>query len=208
MPSPTRKPVRPAEKRNTNNDRTWISGNDLVRAKLMTEVSHAFVAECRSLLVNDYLPKIEKSVEMLSDEQIWWRANPSSNSIGNLLLHLSGNVRQWIVVGLGGATDTRDRDAEFAQRDTIPRHELLNRLRQTLREADQTLAEFNTERLLDQFTIQSLQVTALAAILHVVEHFSMHTGQIILIAKMFAAVDLEFYDFTSGAPKLTWKSAP
>src|SRR5947209_8746749 len=174
----------------------------------MSEVNQAFIAECRSLLVKDYLPKIERSVELLSDEQIWWRANPSSNSIGNLLLHLSGNVRQWIVVGLGGATDTRDRDAEFAQRDVIPRDELLNRLRQTLREADETLAEFDAKRLLDPFTIQGLQVSALAAILHVVEHFSMHTGQIILIAKMFQDIDLEFYDFTTGAPKLTWKSAP
>ena len=125
-----------------------------------------------------------------------------------LPLHLSGNVGQWIVVGLGGAADMRDRDAEFAQREMIPRDELLNRLRQTLGDADETLARFETDKLLEPFAIQGLEVTALAAILHVVEHFSMHTGQIILIAKMFAAVDLEFYDFTSGAPKLAWKSAP
>lgn len=174
----------------------------------MSEVNQAFIAECRSLLANDYLPKIKKCVELLNDEQVWWRANPSSNSIGNLLLHLSGNVRQWIVVGLGGATDTRDRDAEFAQQETIPRDELLDRLRETLQNADETLAHFDTENLLELFTIQGLQVSALAAILHVVEHFSMHTGQIILIAKMFDDVDLEFYDFTSGAPKLTSKSAP
>ena len=160
----------------------------------MSEVNQAFIAECRSLLVKDYLPKIERCVELLSDEQIWWRANPSSNSIGNLLLHLSGNVRQWIVVGLGGATDTRDRDAEFAQRDVIPRDELLNRLRQTLREADETLAEFDVERLLDPFTIQGLQVSALAAILHVVEHFSMHVGQIVYITKEVTAHDLRFYN--------------
>ena len=177
-------------------------------ARHMNEVNQAFIAECRSLLLNDYLPKIEKCLELLSDEQIWWRANSSSNSIGNLLLHLSGNVRQWIVVGLGGATDTRDRDAEFAQRDMVPRPELQDRLRRTLREADQTLAGFETGRLLDQFTIQGTEVIALTAILHVVEHFSMHTGQIILISKMFADVDLEFYDFSAGTPKLTWKSAP
>src|SRR2546422_10098932 len=119
----------------------------------MDEVGQAFIAGARAYFAEDYLPKIERCLELLTDEQIWWRANPSSNSIGNLLLHLSGNVRQWIVVGLGGATDTRDRDAEFAQRDVIPRDELLNRLRQTLREADETLAEFDAERLLDPFTI-------------------------------------------------------
>src|ERR1051325_2183401 len=137
----------------------------------MRAIGSAFLKESRSLLTGDYLPKIERCVTLLTDDQIWWRANASSNSIGNLLLHLSGNVRQWIVVGLGGAADTRDRDAEFAQRDVIARSELLTRLRETLRDADQTLADFDTERLLDQFTIQGLQVVALAAILHVVEHF-------------------------------------
>ena len=172
----------------------------------MSTVGDSFLKESRSLLLGDYLPKIERCLGLLSDEQIWWRANPASNSIGNLLLHLSGNVRQWIVVGLGGAPDARDRDAEFAQRDVIPRDDLLARLRETLREADQTLAHFDEARLLDRFTIQGLEVSALPAILHVVEHFSMHTGQIIMLAKMFTEIDFEFYDFKSGAPQLSWKT--
>ena len=172
----------------------------------MSTIATAFLKESRTLLVGDYLPKIERCVTLLTDEQVWWRANSASNSIGNLLLHLSGNVRQWIVVGLGGAVDKRDRDAEFAQRDVIPRDELLARLRETLHEADQTLADFADERLLDQFTIQGIETSALAAIVHVVEHFSMHTGQIILLAKMFTEIDLEFYDFKSGAPVLTWRT--
>lgn len=166
----------------------------------------AFLKESRSLLTADYLPKIERCVTLLTDDQIWWRANPASNSIGNLLLHLSGNVRQWIVVGLGGAVDARDRDAEFAQRDVIPRDELLARLRETLSEADRTLADFDDERLLDQFSIQGLEVTALGAIIHVVEHFAMHTGQIILLAKMFTEAGLDFYDFKGGAPVMTWRT--
>jgi uncharacterized damage-inducible protein DinB len=88
----------------------------------------------------------------------------------------------------------------------IPRDELLTRLRDTLREADQTLTNFDHERLLDQFTIQGMETSALAAIMHVVEHFSMHTGQIILLAKMFSEIDLEFYDFQSGAPVLAWRT--
>ena len=166
----------------------------------MSTIETAFLKESRTLLVEDYLPKLEHSVSLLTDEQIWWRANSASNSIGNLLLHLSGNVRQWIVVGLGGAVDERDRDAEFAQRDVIRRDELLARLRETLREADQTLANFNDERLLDQFTIQGTETTALAAIMHVVEHFSMHTGQIILLTKQLTAQDMQFYDFQGGRP--------
>ena len=173
----------------------------------MSEVGHAFISEARSLLLTDYLPKIEQCVALLNDQQIWWRANPESNSVGNLLLHLSGNVRQWIVVGLGGAADQRDRDAEFAQREIITRAELVQGLRQTLKEVDATLATFDSDRLLERFTIQKSDVSALAALFHVVEHFSMHTGQIILLTKMFAAIDLEFYDFKEGAPIHSWKSA-
>ena len=173
----------------------------------MNEVGQAFISEARSLLLTDYLPKIERCVAVLNDDQIWWRANPESNSIGNLLLHLSGNVRQWIVVGLGGAPDKRDRDAEFAQREIITKDELIKGLRRTLNEADQTLATFDSNRLLERFTIQKSDVSALAAIFHVVEHFSMHTGQIILLTKMFAAIDLEFYDFKDAAPIHAWKSA-
>src|SRR5256714_4234678 len=153
-------PGLPEEKRNINDGRTWMSGSDLVRRKVMSEVSQAFVAECRSLLANDYLPKIVKSVEVLSDEQLWWRANESSNSIGNLLLHLSGNIRQWIVVGLGGATDTRDRDAEFAQRDVISGEKPGDLLKRTVREADATLAAFDRDKLLDKYRIQGLEVPA------------------------------------------------
>ena len=173
----------------------------------MSEFGQAFISEARSLLLTDYLPKIEQCVARLNDEQIWWRANPESNSIGNLLLHLSGNVRQWIVVGLGGSVDRRDRDAEFAQREVITRNELVQGLRQTLAEVDATLATFNSDRLLERFTIQKSDVSALAAIFHVVEHFSMHTGQIIILTKMFAAIDLEFYDFKEGKPIHAWKSA-
>jgi uncharacterized damage-inducible protein DinB len=170
----------------------------------MSEIGQVFITRCRHHFAEDFLPKIERCLEMLSDEQIWWRPNPESNSIGNLLLHLSGNVRQWIVSGLGGASDARNRDAEFAERAIVPRDELLARLKQTLSEADSALATFDGERLLERMQIQGCDVTALEAILHVVEHFSMHTGQIILMSKIFAEVDLGFYDFSGPAPVPKW----
>src|SRR4029453_717566 len=92
----------------------------------------AFVAEASDFLVTEYLPKIERCLEQLDDNQIWWRPNPQSNSIGNLVLHLCGNARQWIVCGLGGENDQRQRDTEFAQRDVIERHKLLELLRSTV----------------------------------------------------------------------------
>ena len=160
----------------------------------MKLIGETFLERSRYHLAEDLLPKIERCVELLADEQIWWRANDESNSIGNLLLHLSGNVRQWIVCGLGGADDLRDRDAEFGQRELIPRTELLAKLRLTVSEAVSTLARFDAERLLDRYTIQSNDVSALEAILHVVEHFSMHTGQIILLTKQLTARDMHFYE--------------
>ncbi len=123
----------------------------------MSEIGQVFIARCRHHFAEDFLPKIERCLELLSDEQIWWRANPQSNSIGNLLLHLSGNVRQWIVSGIGGMIDARDRDAEFAARAIIPRDELLARLKQTLSEADNALANFDSDRLLERMKIQGVR---------------------------------------------------
>jgi uncharacterized damage-inducible protein DinB len=173
----------------------------------MNETGESFIASARAYFTEDYLPKIERSLELLTDEQIWWRANPQSNSIGNLLLHLSGNVRQWIVCGIGAATDNRDRDSEFAQRNTIPRDELIGGLKQTLNEADTALAEFDTDKLLERHSIQGCDVTALAAIFHVVEHFSMHAGQIIFLTKLLTGKELRFYDFEGGKPLLRFSSS-
>ena len=155
----------------------------------MNEIGQVFIASARAYFAQDYLPKIERCLELLTDEQIWWRANPQSNSIGNLLLHLSGNVRQWIVCSLGDGNDARDRDSEFAQRFIIPRDELLARLRQTLTEADATLAKLDPEQLLERHVIQGLDVSALEAIFHVVEHFSMHVGQVLFLTKQFAELE-------------------
>ena len=173
----------------------------------MSEIGREFIARARHHLSEDFLPKIERCVTRLTDQQIWWRPNAESNSIGNLVLHLSGNARQWIVGGLGGAPDARDRDAEFAQREMVARAELLAGLKQTLREVDATLGSFDSDRLMEQRTIQASEVTALAAILHVVEHFSMHTGQIITVTKLLTASDLRFYDFEGDKPLARFSSA-
>lgn len=173
-------------------------------AESRTAVSGAFIQEARRLLTEEYLPKIERCVERLTNEQIWWRPNPESNSIGNLMLHLSGNARQWIVCGLGGEVDQRHRQTEFDEREEIPGEELLGKLRTTVTDVSGVLARFDSARLLDEYPIQGTRVTALAAVFHVTEHFSMHTGQIILLTKMLANADLIFYDFSTGKPVHTW----
>jgi uncharacterized damage-inducible protein DinB len=171
------------------------------------EFARAFIQKARELLSGEYLPKIERCLEKLTDEQIWWRSNPEANSIGNLLLHISGNARQWIVCGLGGEPDMRVRDAEFKERKIIPRTELLSLVKATVMDLDKVLQSFDPAQLLNEYRIQGAEVTALAAIFHVTEHFSMHTGQIILLTKMLADIDLVFYDFSSGKPVHTWHEA-
>lgn len=156
----------------------------------MTDITHPFLSESRRFLTADYLPKIERSLADLSDEEIWWRPNEASNSIGNLVLHLCGNVRQWIVGGIGGRQEPRDRQSEFDRRDPIERDELLARLRTVLAEADDVLGRVTAEELARRRHIQEYDVTGLEAIYHVVEHFSMHTGQIIYISKLRGGRDL------------------
>src|SRR5829696_6603486 len=157
-------------------------------------ISRAFIARASAFLLGDYLPKIERCLEKLTDEQIWWRANEESNSIGNLILHLCGNARQWIVCGVGSQPDMRNRDAEFEQRDAIAREELLTLLRATVADVEKTLHTLDPATLLERRQIQGHNVDVLEAVFHVTEHFSMHTGQIILLTKLLTASDLRFYD--------------
>ena len=163
-------------------------------------IARAFLARASGYLLGDYLPKIERCLEKLSDDQIWWRANEESNSIGNLILHLCGNARQWIVCGVGSAPDARNRDAEFEQRDVIPRDELVTLLRTTLSDVQTTLQSVDPSTLLEHRKIQGNDVDILEAVFHVTEHFSMHTGQIILLTKLLTATDLHFYDFEGDVP--------
>ena len=189
-------------KQNTNDGRKTL--------KTMSDfaTSQAFIAHASKFLLGDYLPKIERCLEKLTDEQIWWRANEESNSIANLILHLCGNARQWIICGVGNAPDNRDRDSEFAQRETIPRDELLTLLRSTLSEVETTLLNLDPSVLLEHRKIQGNDVELLEAIFHVTEHFSMHTGQIIMLTKMLTSSDLRFYDFEADAPVVRWHSGP
>ncbi|HEX5409680.1 MAG TPA: DinB family protein [Gemmatimonadaceae bacterium] len=173
----------------------------------MTNIGQSFLDHSRQFLLRDFLPKIAACANKLSDDDIWWRPNDTSNSIGNLLLHLSGNVRQWIVSGVGGAPDARDRPREFAERTAIPGAELMAALTATVEEAEQVLANISPDALLEIRHIQGNDVTILEAVYHVVEHFSMHTGQITYITKLRTGQDLGFHRHLSP-PKTTAGEPP
>jgi len=141
--------------------------------------------------------RIEICLAKLTPDQIWMRGAETQNAAGNLALHLTGNVRQWILTGIGGAPDHRVRDAEFAARDGISSEELSRRLREAVAAALPIIRTLPAARLTERITVQGHDVSLMEAIFHVVEHFSGHTSQIIFITKMVTGEDLGFYAYFS-----------
>jgi hypothetical protein len=129
----------------------------------------------------------------LTPEQVWWRPNESSNSVGNLILHLNGNVRQWLVVPFTTGDDRRDRPSEFAERRQIPPAALIDMLDGTMQEAAEVLSRLTDRDLRATFHIQGYTVSGLHAVYQVVEHFGMHYGQILYAAKLLQGRNLGFY---------------
>src|ERR1700676_380757 len=162
-----------------------------------------FLEFSREKLLEQYWPRLRRCVEELSDEQVWWRPNDASNSIGNLILHLNGNVRQWLVASFKRLDDHRDRPAEFRERRLVPAPVLLQKLGTTMKEASEVLASLSEADLLTTFEIQGYTVTGLHAVYQVVEHFGLHYGQIVYITKLLRGEDLVLYrdlDATGRAP--------
>lgn len=168
-------------------------------------LSSEFIARSRYYLSEEYIVKIERALEPLAPEAVWHRDDEGSNSIGNLLLHLTGNIRQWIVSGVGGAPDHRRRSTEFEARAGQDMASLIATLRAALAEVDAVLATLDDEALASRRTIQGREVSVLDAVYHVVEHFSMHTGQIILLAKRHAPGRIRFYEDAGGLAIPRWR---
>ena len=157
------------------------------------DISVLFLEFSREKLLNQYWPRLRSCVESLSDEQVWWRPNDASNSIGNLMLHLNGNVQQWLVAPFDGSEDRRNRPAEFAERQIVPVAALVDTLDGTLRRASEVLSTLTGADLRKTFHIQGYTVTGLHAVYQVVEHFGLHYGQIVYITKSMRGVDMGFY---------------
>jgi uncharacterized damage-inducible protein DinB len=137
--------------------------------------------------------RIQDCLRKLSYEQVWARNSENENSVGNLVLHLCGNLGQWIGTGVAGQPDTRERDREFAARGDIQPAELAKRLTSTVDEAVNTIRGLTAERLMQQTTVQRYSITVLEAVYHVVEHFAQHTGQIMFATKLLTGQDLGYY---------------
>ena len=161
-------------------------------------IDRAFL-DCSATELSKHSSRIDACLEQLTEDQIWARGGENENAVGNLVLHLCGNVRQWIIGGVGGAPEARDRDAEFAARGSLATSQLRERLAATVDQAVRVIAAVPAARLRDRLQIQGYEVSVLEAIYHVVEHFSGHTGQIIFATKMLTGADLGFYRHLSSA---------
>ena len=166
---------------------------------MSTDLASAFLERSRYYLGLEYPGKIRLALTAMPADRLWQRANESSNSAGNLVLHLAGNVRQWIASGVGGAPDVRHRDAEFAARDGAGLEPLLATLEAACAESVAVFDRLDAAALAETRLIQGRRTTVFSAIYHVVEHFSGHTGQLIMMAKAAApAGAVRFYDDTGG----------
>ncbi len=158
-----------------------------------TAIHEALIREVIHRLFDESLPRILSCLDQLTDQQIWWRPNETSNSIGNLVLHLSGNVRQWIGNGLGGLPDQRKRQTEFDERRMLSGEALANELKQTMNMAKEIIARVPETELVVRRKVQTFEETGMTILIHVTEHFSYHTGQIAYITKMLTDRSLDFY---------------
>lgn len=169
------------------------------------DLSRAFIQQSRAQLTDEYTPKILACLGKLTEEDVWWRPNPATNSVGNLILHLCGNARQWIVASIEGHHDIRIRSAEFTAEGGFDKAMLSALLTTTLRDVDAVLASLPLDALKEKRQVQGFEMTVMQAIYHVVEHFSGHTGQITYITKMRTANELDFYRVApDGTVTTTW----
>jgi len=157
------------------------------------DLATALIAECRRRLIDESGPRLERCLDLCGAGDLWWRPNAAVTSIGNLTLHLCGNIRQWLIAGLGGAPDERDRDAEFSERGPIAEADLRARWRSVIAESAAVLDALDPAELLRQRPVQTFHETGLSILVHVVEHASYHVGQITWITKHRTGGDTGYY---------------
>ncbi len=158
------------------------------------EFRNALAHQVRVRLFEEGVPRIKKCLSLLSEEEVWQRPNENLVSIGNLVLHLCGNVRQWLVCGIGGRKDTRIRQIEFDEKGPIPNEKLIADLEKVMAEVEEVLSEIQPEDLLAIRSVQGLFTESGVSILvHVVEHFSYHVGQITWQTKLLKNIDVGYY---------------
>ena len=160
----------------------------------LKEIMASITREVHFRLREESVPRIRKCLGQLTDEEIWRRPNSNLVSVGNLVVHLCGNVRQYVMFGLGNEPDHRQRQAEFDQREIIPREKLLEELDRLMVDVKRVLNTLTPDVLTKTYNIQGIDITGFGILMHVVEHFSYHVGQITWYTKLVKDVDLGYYE--------------
>ena len=137
--------------------------------------------------------RLVKCMHLLGEDLVWHRPNANVVSVGNLVLHLCGNVGQWINSTLGKTTDDRDRDSEFTEQGALPIRELERRLQGTVDQAVLTIGSLTAKDITASWAVQGFTETGTGILMHVVEHFSYHTGQVTLHTKLLLDIDTGYY---------------
>ncbi len=149
--------------------------------------------EIRLRMIEESIPRITQCLQVLNEDEIWSRSNTNTNPMGNLVLHLCGNVRQYLISSIGGQPDNRDRDSEFSLASRVSKETLIAELSKLQTEIEHVVSKISTQELLHTRSVQGFQMNGIQIIIHVIEHFSYHTGQIAFFTKQLKDVDLKFY---------------
>lgn len=161
--------------------------------KIEVQILNGLVSEFNRRVHEEGFTRIKKCLSLLSEEEVWLRPNKNTVSVGNLILHLSGNVEQWIGAGLGDIPDTRKRDVEFSTQDGLSKGELIDIIQKTILDAQNVLSATSAEDLILEKEVQVYKESGLSIIVHVIEHFSYHIGQITYATKSIKDVDTLYY---------------
>ncbi len=159
----------------------------------MSPFYQEFVKEIKRRLLEESIPRTRKCLTLLSQEDIWYRPNAHSNSVGNLVLHLCGNARQWIIAGFGRQEDQRDRKAEFQEQGPLPTGDLLKLLDKLRVDLEGVLDQLSEEEVMRGYQVQVFEESGIAMLIHTVEHFSYHVGQITYVVKARKNLDTDYY---------------
>lgn len=154
---------------------------------------HQQVTESSVRYLEEGVRRIRKCADQISEEDFWRDPNENLVSIGNLTLHLSGNIRQYLIAGLGKKPFVRNRDGEFQDKPNLKKDQAIGRLAETVAEASEVLEQLKPEVLEAVHTIQGYDLTGTDAIIHVVEHLMYHVGQITFAVKNLKNVDVGYY---------------
>ena len=156
-------------------------------------VAQLLVQQVHHRLFVESVPGILKCLDQLTEAEVWARANSNTVSVGNLVLHLCGNVRQWVIAGLGGGADNRQRQQEFDATGPLPTQTLIELLHTLQADVTACLNTLTPEALTQTYSVQGFEETGVSILVHVTEHFSYHTGQITYMVKHRKDIDLQYY---------------